>query len=197
VKYTEAQQRGFYHKLREKTNIGRSLNEAFSGSYRDQMEKLRNIDDIITEKAVELNPSLKQAKHALKERRYLDLLHFADVINKIVSSITEQVKELSGDMSSHLNEFYGQSEYYDPSGEYSFASINDQLLKSAGIWDALFGTERENAAKALEKMYKRKAQQQKVAMERMFRNLSVLVNTTLAYIKDMGVLRREGDLSEY
>jgi hypothetical protein len=197
MKNITAQELSRWNKFRDKTNISRKINEGISSSYQDEMNKLRDVDDQVREEAMALKPSLSGATTALKQRRYLDLFHFADEINKTLSKMTENLGQLSDSNKKHMNEFYGESEYYDPSKEFSFASMESQMLKEAGVFSSLFGSERQRAGKALETMYKKKIQKQKLAMNKLSKNLNVIVNTTIASLKQMAGFRTSGKLAEY
>jgi hypothetical protein len=188
-----AQELDWFDKKREDygvTGLARKFNETFSSTYQEEMQKLREIDTEIRTEATSLKPNLAAAKKALKDHRYLDLFHFADQINKALLEITGRTDELSSPSREHINEFYGGYENYDPSGDYSFA-------KEAGVLDSIFGTKRERAAKTLEKLYRKKIQKQKLAMDKLARNLEAVVNNTISEFKLMKVFRREGKLEEY
>lgn len=188
-----AQELDWFDKKRENygiSGLARQLGETFSSTYQEEMQKLRDVDTENRTKATSLKPNLDAAKKALKDNRYLDLFHFADQINKTLLEITKRTDELSSSSRKHINEFYGGYEHYDPLKEYSFA-------KGAGVLDYIFGTKRERAAKALEKMYKKKLQKQKVAMDKLIKNLETIVNNTISEFKLMKVFRREGKLEEY
>lgn len=197
MKNITAQELSRWNKFRDKTNISRRINEGISSSYQEEMDKLREVDDEIRLAAIDLKPNLSSATAALKQRRYLDLFHFADEINKILSKITENLKKISDSRDRHINEFYGESEYYDPSKEFSFASVESQMLKEAGVFSSIFGSERERAARALEKMYKKKIQKQKLAMNKLSKNLNIIVSSTIASLKQMAGFRTSGKLSDY
>lgn len=60
---------------------GRMIGEKFSDKYREQMEKLREVDKQIRYWADDLENVLKNAKKAFSQRRYLDVTHWIAQIN--------------------------------------------------------------------------------------------------------------------
>lgn len=194
-----AQERGRWRGLADTLNVGRAAGEFFSGSYKEEMGRLREADNEIGKLAMGLKPNLKDALKALKTKKYLDFFHYADAVNKILKDIKAQVDPFVSRRDDHLSEFYGDSDVFDESNQYSFAYSIDEIIKEAGVldWIASKFNSRERALAALEKLHSKRVKEQSAAMDKLSMKLSYLVNDALSTVKRLGGLRSSGDLSGY
>lgn len=183
-----AQRLGLWRELHEMFNVPRSIAEKFSGTYADQMQLLREIDDRVRLEAGTLKEDLKFAKDSLKERRYLDVAHFINKVNTTLKKITTQISALKTHQDEHIHEFYGEHEHADPEADY--------FAKSAGLLD-FFRSDREKAARVFEKMYRKKLSEANMALNRLFRAAKFLIDWTMSAFKELGKARAGGDIEKY
>lgn len=183
-----AQRRSMMQWLHEKSNVGRHAAEAFSDSYQEQMKVLRESDNIIRHAVTDLKSNLKLAKKSLKQRRYLDVVHFIGNINDSIKLIGSKRAILRDMMKSHLDDFYGDYEHADLGREY--------FKKQAGIMD-MFSGARRMAGKVFEKHYDTILKERARAMEELYNETDHLVDLTLDTLKDLGTYRAKGDINSY
>lgn len=182
-----AQRRSGWQWLKEKGNLSRHMAETFSSVFKDQMEILREVDSEIRENAAGLPHYLKEAKKALKQRRYLDVAHFLNRINQDVKVVLNEGNKLKELREDHIDDFYGDYKYFDP---------NEQIFsKEAGLLD--FFDDRQRAAKVLEKIYKNKTKKRNRDMQKLVNDAERAVNNILNRFEIMGDLRASGKISDY
>lgn len=189
-----AQRRGFLDWLHEKVNVPRRMAETFSTVYGDVMNTLRDVDDRIRrEYAVNLNDHVKGAKKALKDRRYLDIVHFLSEFNEDLKKISEQGKLLHQLRGEQIDDFYGDNLYYDWSKDY----FKTASVKTAGIMDFFQPLGRPMAGRILERMYHNTLRERYRNMESLINEARSTANFVLNQLKAMGSARARGDVSEY
>jgi len=184
-----AQRRNFLQWLHEKANVPRKVVEHFSSEYGKQMAQLREVDDALRFEARMLASDLGQARRALKERRYVDVAHFAGNINDDLKRMREAGSVLISFQQSQMDEFYGHQEHADVGRDYFKAE--------AGLSDVFHGIGRMYSGHVIERMYKKQLKQRHKAIGSLVDLAEALVNQVLRTLKEMGTLRARGDVGSY
>lgn len=195
-----AQRRNLFQKFKEKVNVPRALKEKIlSESYGSQLEQLREVDDNVRDLALNgtaansqgLKADLKDAKQALKDRRYLDVVHYVGNINNKIGLMAHKIDVLKLKRDDNIDDFYGQSESFKSDRDYF--QIAEQ--KTAGIFD--YFSDRARAARHLEKVYKNKLKKRYNDMQKLVNKTDILINSTINSLKEMGDHRASGNISDY
>jgi hypothetical protein len=191
-----AQRRDFLDWLHEKVNVPRRMAETFSTVYGDVMNTLRDVDNRIrTELAVNLSDEIKNAKKALKDRRYLDVVHFLAEFNNDIKKIAEQGKLLHQLRGEQIDDFYGDNEHFDWNRDYFKTSTAS--VKTAGIMDIFQPVGRPMAGRILERMYHNTLRERYRNMESLINDARSTMNFIFDRLKAMGAARARGDVSNY
>jgi hypothetical protein len=189
-----AQRRGFLDWLHEKVNVPRRMAETFSTIYGDVMNTLRDVDDRIRrEYAVNLRNYIKDSKKALKERRYLDIVHFLSSFDEDLKKIADQGKLLHQLRGEQIDDFYGDNMYYDWGRDY----FKTASVKTAGIMDFFQPMKRQMAGRILERMYHNTLRTRHRGMEELINEAHQTANFVFDRLKHMGAARARGDVSDY
>lgn len=167
-----AQQRGYWNKLREKTNISGRILESINPEFGKMMDKLRASDDRIRQYASELKSFSRDARSYLKQRDYLNaatnLAAFHQRAKLIAAELDHykssiDLKHYEFLLSQLDDEYKSQLFGYDPEAKAQLETneISDgDFNKAAGITDWLVGrttsdpvAARSSAMKAFEKRF--------------------------------------------
>lgn len=185
-----AQRRGFLNWLHEKVNVPRHMAETFSQVYGDVMATLRDVDDRIRQEyAVDLKLQVKEANKALKERRYLDIVHFLSQFNESLKNIVDQGKLLQELRGEQIDDFYGESKFFNLDEDY--------FGKQAGIMDVFQNIARPMAGNIMERMYRNTLRERYRKLESLINESRAMLNFALTQLKKMASARARGDVSDY
>lgn len=209
AKISMAQRRSVWQQIVETANVPKHLSEQFSKAYGRQMTAVRQVDEAVLRDAQTLRPMLKEAGAALKQQRWLDVVHYVNGINEVVKQITSYNSVLTSISEEQIVDFYGGPEarqVFDMNADYfgvpamgvtATAEVGlRELVKEAGLLDFML-SDRARAAKMLEKMYARKLAVRKRAVERMYEGATALVSHTISTYKKLDKARARGNISEY
>lgn len=166
-----AQQRGYWNKLREKTNISGRILETINPEFGRMMDQLRSTDDRVREYASITKSFSRDARVYFKKRDYLNAANSLAMFHNKVKIIAEEFKNFNSSIDLKHYEFIlsqlddeqkAQLFEYDPEAKITLKNndADDGLNKSAGITDWLVGRQtsdpvaaRSSAMKAFEKRF--------------------------------------------
>lgn len=198
-----AQRRSTWNSIKEKLNVPKNIAEYVSSEYGEQMKTIREVDKEMREIGKELNPVLKAARKSFKERRLLDVAHWVGIYNDKLRELTGLVVRLEELKGEHLDQFYTEME--DNSNPYRHyfndpkaAELNQNLdmLKTAGILD-VFKSDRERAAKLLEKMYASQLKKRLGDVSSLLNKAQATTDNILQQMGELDSARSSGNVSEY
>lgn len=203
-----AQQRALRRKIWEKVSPKRIMESVFQKTLKKQMDLIRTKDDEIRKEAAALKQYLKSAKQALKQRKYLEFIQWVTEVDKSVAFIGAAVKDLEALRQEQVDDFYGEYNPDDPNNivdldkmqqnfaEPISAAQIDGLMKEAGVFD-WFGSQRERAAKMLEKMYSGTLRKRHNEMTKLYGRANGIVTVVLNKLKELDKARTGRDVSKY
>src|SRR3990167_4131657 len=198
--------------VRENVAPVRWMSEKLFSGFGAQMEQLREVDEQINRWTRDLDNALDHAKDARKQGRYLDVFFWLNQINNRLRLAGEAAKDFIDVNQEQFDEFFGktrhglQPDYFgklpeedilDPNQSFSetiAAVVRDELVKNAGVFQDL--GERITTWKA-ERMYKKRLQEMKRAMDSLLGEASRTVGFIDAMLSRMSKARANGDISTY
>jgi len=199
-----AQRMSQWQKMRERLNKMTSGLKRLPAEYLDQVEKMREADSQVRNIAErELPAAIKGAQKAFKQRRLLDVAHNAAIFNSALKRIVDILKPLNELTSEYIDEFYIDSQEADPTKDffaqdYAKAAINDldMMVKEAELFD-LFRSDRNRAARMIEKLYKVKVEQRNNAVKNLIDQMDQTSLKLNEALKELAVYRSKGDIAKY
>jgi hypothetical protein len=188
-------------KNREIRDMGRSIREhlspirwttekIFSG-YQEKMDILREIDDQIKNWTKDLDNALDRAKESKKLGKPLDVIFWLGQINNRLKLVSDKKSQLSDIQDKDTDEYFQETEH-GLQDDY-FQSGEDKIVQ-AGIID---DTKRKITTWKIERMYKKRLEEQKRALITLLNLASNTVARVDNFLAHMSKARANGDISLY
>src|SRR3989304_3183683 len=171
----------------------RLLLEKFWGRYKEHMESLRAADDNMRNIAKEFKNYVKEVDRALKQRRYIDVAHWAGKVNTGVRMILAEGSKISNLTDEYLLEHLGEYRDADLKNDYFQKDLPEFLSATAGLGDMFKGVSR----RFLETLYWRETRARQMAVQSLVSNLKIMVTFINDSLNKMGYARAKGKISDW
>lgn len=178
--------------LKKEAGIRRWVSEKLFGSYRDQMEKLREVDDQIREWTSDLNKLFKNAKSAQARGRALDVVFWLSEINKRLKLSVTEGQNVADLQDEQLEEFLGTGD--QEILEDYFSNPDAMKLSTAGLIDSI--GQRLTRWK-LESIYKARLAAQRKAIQALIRLAESTLIQVSRSLNVMNKARSSGNIPDY
>ena len=165
--------------------IRRMLSERFSPEYREQMQTLRETDDVIRAWSNALKDTVKELKKAFRAGRIIDVAILFARFNKHLHTVVDIGKDVEVFYERSLAEFESGHELDD------LSDIEELGGKTAGVVGDLA---RKYIAK---RIYNKEIKERNMAIRRLISKAELVYKTIDTYLDEMKSAKKAGDIGKY
>jgi hypothetical protein len=198
------------------SGIGRGVSEWIFSSYKEMMDQLRAMDELVRsialgkgELRISVKDSVAEAKRALKENRLIDALYYSAIVNVIAQEILSESSDVVKALRTALYKQYGEK--YNPqamdymevlrgaqSAQQKAAELisanQEEIIIKAQFLQSLYTT---FFGDPLEKSWKNEIAKFRGPVEKAVKQSDLFATNMMAIFDQMGIARTKGMIGDW